>query len=109
MAFPTPDKDISLNSWIDTLDSPQILSLLNLWAGKTSFEDLPELISYLKTKFRNSNTIKQYFDESIKKAKEQAIFDNLIITGPPAKRYRFTTNCGASQCEFRFRGCDHTP
>ena len=108
--IPIPSKDLLLNDWIESLDSCQILLLLDLWKGKTYFEDIPELTEYLKTIFKKSYTIKQHYDIAIKKANEKDIFDNDIIDfEPPAKRYCYTSNCGRSQCEMRFNGCNHSP
>ena len=107
---PIPNKDISLEYWIDKLESTQILSLLDLWNGKTKFEDLPELIDYLKKTFKKSNTIKQYYDMFIEQETEKSNFYNNTVTSKPFnKRSRSTSNCGGSQCEFRFNGCSHSP
>ena len=106
--IPVPSTDLSLNDWIDSLESTQILSLLDLWKGKTNFEDISELMEYLKTTFKKSGTIKQHYDTSIKRKNEKAMFDKTLFELElPTKRYRYTSNCGRSQCEFRFDGCDH--
>ena len=75
--LPVPSNDKSLNDWVDKLESNQVLSLLNLWNGKTNFDDTEELIEYLKSTFKKSGTIKQHYDDSLKKKKEKAIFDKL--------------------------------
>ena len=110
--LPVPNNNISLNDWVDSLESQQILSLLDLWKGKTNFEDIPELIDYLKTTFKKSGTIKEHYDISIKRENERVIFEKTLLNSEsPTKRKRFnyTSNCGRSQCEFRFNGCHHSP
>ena len=114
MTLPLPELDVSLTNWIDSLESKQILSLLDLWNGKTTFEDIPELIDYLKNTYKKSYIIKQHYENSINKKRKAALFDKLDIASElqfkrSIKQHRFTSNCGSSQCEFRFNGCDHSP
>jgi hypothetical protein len=108
--YPIPNKSISLNNWIDSLESTQILSLLQLWNENSDYEELTGILICLKDKFKNSNIINQYYENSIKNIlknetniENDSLFDPNIIP----IRIKNSSNCGRSQCEFRHNGCNH--
>tara|TARA_B110001452_G_scaffold267499_1_gene277686 strand:- start:6448 stop:6759 length:312 start_codon:yes stop_codon:yes gene_type:complete len=87
--IPVPNKDISLHNWIETLKPIQILSLLSLCDEKN--DDVPEIFNQIKELLQKSNTIKLYYDEQLKRTREQALFyDNYTQDTRINKRPRFT-------------------
>jgi len=108
--FPYPNKDKTLKCWIDSLDFNEILMLMHFWNETINFDEKSEIIDILKEKFKKSNMVKKFYDDSIKKEHEKSMFDEISIARKPSiKRSRYTSNCGGSQCEFRFNGCSHSP
>ena len=118
--MPTPNIDMSLTDWIDSLEPAELVLLLDLWKGKTNSNDLDQLNIYLKPVFKRCYIIKEYYDISMKRKIEQeqeqeqeqkeALFDeNIFISKQSIKRSRYRSNCGRSQCELRHNGCCHSP
>ena len=108
--LPVPDCNQSLNNLIDSLESKQILSLLGLWDKKSDLEELTGILYCLKDKFKISTTIDEYYYNAIRRENEilqQSVYNDIKKTYN--KRSRYLTNCGSSQCEFRFNGCNYSP
>jgi len=107
--LPNPTKDISFNNWIESLETREIIALLQMWNNNNNFNDDPELIKYLKDKLTSADTIKKYYDNRLRLLSILDTKSTDTVTTFPTKRYRYVGNCGRSQCEFRFNGCDHSP
>ena len=52
--LPTPNINQSLNEWIDTQESKEILSLLQLWIEKDNYEELTGILLCLKDNANSS-------------------------------------------------------
>jgi len=56
--------NMKLCDWIDMLDPVSIISLLQLWKGKTEFSvKEPEHISHLREYYKKSTTIQNYYEK----------------------------------------------
>ncbi len=89
--IPDPNKDLSLNNWIEKLKPTQIFPLLTLCDEKT--DDVPNIFDQIKELLKKSNTIKLYYHERVKRIREQELFydnyDNYKKNNQINKRLRF--------------------
>ena len=102
--LPIVNINLSYDEWIDSLNSEQTLLLM-------------------KHILKKSGTLKKYYDDSKEKEREKRkkrekdlgidindINDiNNINNIIESSRKRTRLNCGSSQCEMRFNGCNHSP
>ena len=107
------NNDLVFDDWIDTLDSKRLILILDLANKKNYLEDIFEILQFLKSKLKNSDDIRQYYDNIDNKNKnnKRAINSRDPISNNKSsnKYYQSPFNCGSSQCEFRFNGCNHSP